>query len=99
MSTVCVGRGLKNLVCELINLFIIFCFLVQKICEMGTVYEVLRAERNRYAGELEAVMFVMVGMKDALEVREKFLEEALEVNRVLVAEVERLKKQRTELYN
>ena len=66
---------------------------------MGTAYEALRAERNQYAGELEVAMLAMAGMKDALEVREKSLEEALEANRVLVAEVERLKKQRTELHN
>ncbi|KAI4990921.1 hypothetical protein ZWY2020_039292 [Hordeum vulgare] len=72
---------------------------IRKTCEMGTAYEALRAERNQYAGELEAAMLAMAGMKDALEVREKSLEEALEANRVLVAEVERLKKQRTELHN
>ena len=66
---------------------------------MGTAYEALRAERNQYAGELEAAMLAMAGMKDALEVREKSLEEALEANRVLVAEVERIGKQRTELHN
>ena len=59
---------------------------------MGTTYEALRAERNQFAGELGAAMLAMAGMKSALEVREKFLEEALEANRVLVAEVERLKK-------
>ena len=66
---------------------------------MGTAYEALRAKRNQYAGELEAAMLAMAGMKDALEVREKSLEEALEANRVLVVEVERLKKQRTEAYD
>ncbi|KAI5017212.1 hypothetical protein ZWY2020_037590 [Hordeum vulgare] len=72
---------------------------IRKTCEMGTAYEALRTERNQYAGELEAAMLAMAGMKSALEVREKSLEEALEANRVLVAEVERLKKQRTELHN
>ena len=66
---------------------------------MGTAYEALRDERNQYAGELEVAMLAMAGMKSALEVREKSLEEALEANRVLVAEVERLKKHRTELHN
>ncbi|KAI4969203.1 hypothetical protein ZWY2020_000117 [Hordeum vulgare] len=44
---------------------------IRKTCEMGTAYEALRAERNQYAGELEAAMLAMAGMKDALEVREK----------------------------
>ena len=65
---------------------------------MGTAYEALRAERNQYAGELEAAMLAMAGMKDALEVREKSLEEPLEANRVLTAEVQRMGKQRTELH-
>ena len=65
---------------------------------MGTSYEALRVERNKYAGELEAAMLAMAGMKDALEVREKSLEEALEANRVLTAEVERTGQQRTELH-
>ena len=43
-------------------------------------------------------MLTMAGMKDALEVREKSLEEALEANRVLMAEVEKTGKQRTELH-
>uniref|UniRef100_A0A8I6Y0F4 Uncharacterized protein n=1 Tax=Hordeum vulgare subsp. vulgare TaxID=112509 RepID=A0A8I6Y0F4_HORVV len=72
---------------------------IRKTCEMGTAYEALRAERKQYTGELEAVMLAMAGMKSALEVREKSLEEALEANKVLVAEVERLKKQRIELHN
>ena len=59
---------------------------------MGSAYEALRAEKNHYAGELEAATLAMAGMKNTLEVREKSLEEALEANRALVAEVERLKK-------
>ena len=66
---------------------------------MGTAYEALRAERNQFAGELDAAMLAMAGMKDALEGREKSLEEAREANKVLIEEVERLKKQRTELHN
>ena len=66
---------------------------------MGTAYEALRAERNQYAGELEAAMLAMAGIKDALEVREKSLEEALEANKVLTAEVEIMKKQRSALNN
>ena len=66
---------------------------------MGTAYEALRVEKNQYAGELEAATLTMAGMKNALEVREKSLEEALEANRALVAEVERRKEQRTEVYD
>ena len=66
---------------------------------MGTAYEAVRAERNQFAGELDAAMLAMAGMKDALEGRDKSLEEAREANKVLIEEVERLKKQRTELHN
>ena len=44
-------------------------------------------------------MLAMAGMKDALEGREKSLEEAREANKVLTEEVERMKKQRTALHN
>ena len=66
---------------------------------MGTAYEALRAERNQFAGELDAAMLAMAGMKDALEGREKSLEEAREANKVLTEEVERMRKQRTALTN
>ena len=64
---------------------------------MGTAYEALRAERNQFAGELDAAMLAMAGMKDALEGREKSLEEAREANKVLTEEVEKMGKQRTDL--
>ena len=38
---------------------------------MGLVYEIFKAERNQFAGEFDAVMFVMVGMKDVLAEWEK----------------------------
>ena len=66
---------------------------------MGTAYEALRAERNQFAGELDAAMLAMADMKDALEGREKSLEEAREANKVLTEEVEKMKKQRTALMN
>lgn len=66
---------------------------------MGTAYEALRAERNQFAGELDAAMLAMADMKDALEGREKSLEEAREANKVLTEEVERMRKQRTALTN
>ncbi|KAI4996006.1 hypothetical protein ZWY2020_040508 [Hordeum vulgare] len=72
---------------------------IQKTCEMGTSYEALRAERNQYAGELEAAMLAMAGMKDALEAREKSLEEAREAKRVLTAETQMMRKNRTDLHN
>uniref|UniRef100_A0A8I6YUD9 Uncharacterized protein n=1 Tax=Hordeum vulgare subsp. vulgare TaxID=112509 RepID=A0A8I6YUD9_HORVV len=72
---------------------------IRKTSDMGTAYEALRAEKNQYAGELEAATLAMAGMKNALEVRDISLEEALDANRALVAEVERLKKQRTEVYD
>ena len=65
---------------------------------MGTAYEAVREERNQFAGELDAAMLAMAGMKDALEGREKSLEEAREeANKVLTEEVEKMGKQRTAL--
>ncbi|KAI4991323.1 hypothetical protein ZWY2020_039694 [Hordeum vulgare] len=68
-----------------------------KTCEMGSAYETLKAERNQFAGELDAAMLAMAGMKDALAEREKSLEQAREVNKVLTEEVEKMGKQRTAL--
>ena len=59
---------------------------------MGSAYETLKAERNQFAGELDAAMLAIVGMKDALEGREKSLEEAREANKALKEEVERMGK-------
>uniref|UniRef100_A0A8I6WPL7 Uncharacterized protein n=1 Tax=Hordeum vulgare subsp. vulgare TaxID=112509 RepID=A0A8I6WPL7_HORVV len=70
---------------------------IRKTCEMGTSYETLKAERNQLAGELDAAMLAMAGMKDALEGREKSLEQAREANKVLTEEVEKMGKQRTAL--
>ena len=64
---------------------------------MGSAYETLKAEGNQFAGELDAAMLAMVGMKEALAEREKSLEQAREVNKVLTEEVERMGKQRTAL--
>ena len=64
---------------------------------MGSAYETLKAERNQFAGELDAAMLAMAGMKDALAEREKSLEQAREVNKVLTEEVEKMGKQRTAL--
>ncbi|KAI4976420.1 hypothetical protein ZWY2020_050027 [Hordeum vulgare] len=70
---------------------------IRKTCEMGTAYETLRAERNQFAGELDAALLAMASMKDALEGREKSLEQAREANEVLTEEVEKMGKQRTAL--
>ena len=64
---------------------------------MGSAYEALKAERNQLAGELDAAMLTMAGMKDALEGREKALEQARQANKVLTEEVEKMGKQRTAL--
>ena len=64
---------------------------------MGSAYETLRAEKVQFAGELDAAMVALAGMKDVLAEREKSLEEAREANKALAAEVEKMGKQRTEL--
>uniref|UniRef100_A0A8I6X5A6 Uncharacterized protein n=1 Tax=Hordeum vulgare subsp. vulgare TaxID=112509 RepID=A0A8I6X5A6_HORVV len=66
-------------------------------CEMGTTYETLRAEKNQLAGELDATLLAIAGMKDALAGREKSLEQAREANKVLTEEVEKMGTQRTAL--
>ncbi|KAI5011410.1 hypothetical protein ZWY2020_013547 [Hordeum vulgare] len=70
---------------------------IRKTCEMGAAYETLRAEKVQFAGELDAAMVAMAGMKDVLAKREKSLEQAREANKALTAEVEKMGKQRTEL--
>ncbi|KAI5002690.1 hypothetical protein ZWY2020_027340 [Hordeum vulgare] len=62
-----------------------------------TAYETLRAEKVQFAGELDAAMVAMAGMKEVLAEREKSLEQAREANKALTAEVEKMGKQRTEL--
>ncbi|KAI5013688.1 hypothetical protein ZWY2020_040574 [Hordeum vulgare] len=64
---------------------------------MGAAYETLRAEKVQFAGELDAAMVALAGMKDVLAEREKSLEEAHEENKALTAEVDKMGKQRTEL--
>ncbi|KAI5006845.1 hypothetical protein ZWY2020_042057 [Hordeum vulgare] len=70
---------------------------IRKTCEMGRAYETLRAEKVQFAGELDAAMVAMAGMKDVLAEREKSLEQAREANKALTAEVERMKTHRSEL--
>ena len=64
---------------------------------MGTAYETLRAEKIQFAGERDAALLAMAGMKEVLAEREKSLEEAREANKVLTEEVEKMGKQRTAL--
>ena len=64
---------------------------------MGTSYETLRAEKVQFAGELDAAMVAMAGMKDVLAEREKSLEQAREANKALTAEVEKMKAHRSEV--
>uniref|UniRef100_A0A8I6XX18 Uncharacterized protein n=1 Tax=Hordeum vulgare subsp. vulgare TaxID=112509 RepID=A0A8I6XX18_HORVV len=70
---------------------------IRKTCEMGTSYETLRAEKIQFAGELDAALLAMAGMKEVLAEREKSLEQAREANKVLTEEVEKMGKQRTAL--
>ncbi|KAI4971278.1 hypothetical protein ZWY2020_002192 [Hordeum vulgare] len=64
---------------------------------MGAAYGTLRAQKVQFAGELDATMVALGGMKDVLAEREKSLEEAREANKALTAEVDKMGKQRTEL--
>ena len=64
---------------------------------MGTAYETLRAEKIQFAGEWDAALLAMDGMKVVLAERETSLEEACEANKVLTEEVEKMGKQRTAL--
>ncbi|KAI5012943.1 hypothetical protein ZWY2020_025209 [Hordeum vulgare] len=70
---------------------------IRKTCEMGTTYETLRAEKIQFAGERDAALLAMDGMKVVLAEREKSLEEVHEANKVLTEEVEKMGKQRSAL--
>ena len=64
---------------------------------MGSTYNALKAEKIQLATELEAAVHDLVGVKGALAERQKSLEESREANKALVAEMEKMGKQRTEL--
>ena len=64
---------------------------------MGSAYNALKAEKIQLAAELEAAVNDLAGVKGALVEREKSLEESREANKALVAEMEKMGKQRTEL--
>ena len=74
-----------------------FALIWQKTCEMGSAYNALKAEKVQLAAELEAAVNDLAGVKGALADREKSLEESRETNKALVAEIEKMGKQRTEL--
>ncbi|KAI5011903.1 hypothetical protein ZWY2020_024037 [Hordeum vulgare] len=70
---------------------------IRKSCELGSTYNALKAEKIQLAAELEAAVNDLGGVKEALADREKSLEESREANKALVAEIEKMGKQRTEL--
>ncbi|KAI5004985.1 hypothetical protein ZWY2020_032228 [Hordeum vulgare] len=71
--------------------------VLEKTCEMGSAYDALRAEKIQFAAELDAAMLALAGLKGVLVERDKYLEESREANKALVAEMEKMGKQRTEL--
>ena len=73
-----------------------FVLIWQKTCEMGCAYNALKAEKIQLAADLEAAVNDLAGVKEALADREKSLEESRETNKALLAEVEKMKSQRSE---
>ena len=67
-----------------------------KTWEMGSAYNALKAEKIQLAADLEAAVNDLDGVKEALADREKSLEESRETNKALLAEVKKLKSQRSE---
>ena len=74
-----------------------FALIWQKTCEMGSAYNTLKAEKVQLAAELEVDVHDLAGVKGALADREKSLEESRETNKALVAKIEKMGKQRSEL--
>ena len=64
---------------------------------MGSAYNALKAEKTQLAADLEVAVNDLAGVKGALADREKSLEESRETNKALVAEIEKMGKQRTDL--
>ena len=73
-----------------------FVSLWQKTCEIGSAYNALKAEKTQLAADLEVAVNDLAGVKKALADRENSLEESLETNKALVAEVEKMKKERSD---
>ncbi|KAI4978113.1 hypothetical protein ZWY2020_014667 [Hordeum vulgare] len=69
---------------------------IRKTCEMGSAYNALKAEKSQLAADLEVAVNGLAGVKKALADRENSLEESLETNKALVAEVEKMKKERSD---
>ncbi|KAI5019172.1 hypothetical protein ZWY2020_044060 [Hordeum vulgare] len=67
-----------------------------KTCEVGSAYTALMAENTQLAADLEVAANDMAGMKKALAEREISLEESRETNKALLAELENMKKKRSE---
>ena len=63
---------------------------------MGSAYNALKAEKTQLAADLEVAVNDLAGVKKALADRENSLEESLETNKALVAEVEKMKKERSD---
>ncbi|KAI4991192.1 hypothetical protein ZWY2020_039563 [Hordeum vulgare] len=63
---------------------------------MGSVYNALKAEKTQLAADLEVAANDLAGTKVALAEREKSLEESREGNKALLAEVEKMKRERSE---
>ncbi|KAI5001057.1 hypothetical protein ZWY2020_011016 [Hordeum vulgare] len=62
----------------------------------GTTYNALKAKTIQLVADMEAAVNDLAGVKGALADRGKSLEESRETNKALVAEIEKLKSQRTE---
>ncbi|KAI5014785.1 hypothetical protein ZWY2020_056175 [Hordeum vulgare] len=69
---------------------------IRKTCEMGSAYNALKAEKTQLVADLEVAVNDMAGVKKALADQENSLEESLETNKALVAEVEKMKKERSD---
>ena len=63
---------------------------------MGSAYNALKAEKIQLGADLEVAVNDLDGVKEALADREKSLEESRETNKSLLAEVEKMKSQRSE---
>ena len=56
----------------------------------------MKAEKTQLAADMEAAVNDLAGVKMALADREKSLEESRETNKALLAEVEKMKRERSE---
>uniref|UniRef100_A0A8I6WRF1 Uncharacterized protein n=1 Tax=Hordeum vulgare subsp. vulgare TaxID=112509 RepID=A0A8I6WRF1_HORVV len=69
---------------------------IRKTYEVGSAYTALMAEKTQLAADLEVAANDMAGMKKALAEREISLEKSRETNKALLAELENMKKERSE---